>query len=211
MPLEVVPITTLHPHPSNYRSHPVDQIEHLAQSIREHGLYRNIVVACDGTILAGHGVVAALRTMGVEDVPVVRLPLSPTDPRALKILVGDNEIGHLAEIDDRELSELLKSINDEDVAGLLGTGYDERMLANLVYVTRPASEVASFDEAAEWVGMPEYDSEGESDIRLVMHFRSMEDRARFAQILGLTLLKSAKAAWWPPRDRETNAALRFEG
>lgn len=165
VPVEQVPLADLKPHPRNYREHPDDQIEHLAQSIRQNGFYRNIVVARDNTILAGHGVALAAGRLGMLEVPVVRLPIDPDCPAALKVLTGDNEIEHLAEQDDRLLSELLKEIKEVDLDGLLGTGYDEAMLANLVFVTRPAGEIEDFDEAAHWVGMPEY-HDGEEPLKL---------------------------------------------
>jgi len=61
---ETVPIHLLKPHPQNYRSHPADQLEHIKQSIREYGIYRNIVVAEEYTILAGPGVVTTKRRYG---------------------------------------------------------------------------------------------------------------------------------------------------
>jgi hypothetical protein len=208
--LETVTVSGLRPHPRNYRAHPDDQIDHLVESIREHGLYRNIVIARDGTILAGHGVVQAARKMGLESVPVYRLDLGPDDPRALKVLAGDNEIGHLGEIDDRALSEMLKEIKDTDLTGLLGTGYDEMMLTNLLFVTRPASEIQDFNEAAEWVGMPEYDA-GQLPLKVVVSFRNEEDRLEFARILGLTFTEKTRSTWWPARDREDVSSLRYEG
>lgn len=54
---EMIEIQTLKPHPRNYRTHPEDQIAHLIESISKHGFYRNVVIAKEGTILAGHGVV----------------------------------------------------------------------------------------------------------------------------------------------------------
>jgi hypothetical protein len=208
--LETVAIADLHPHPRNYRAHPDDQIDHLVESIREHGLYRNIVIARDGTILAGHGVVQAARTMGMEQVPVYRLDIDPNEPRALKVLAGDNEIGHLSEIDDRALSEMLKEIKDVDMDGLLGTGYDEMMLANLIFVTRPASEIADFNEAAEWVGMPEYER-GEGEIQVIVNFRDENDRAEFVRQTGLTLTKGGKSAWWPPKALQDKVSVKFMG
>jgi ParB-like chromosome segregation protein Spo0J len=107
---EVVAIADLKPHPKNYRAHPPDQLAHIAQSIREHGVYRNIVIARDGTVLAGHGVLEALKQLESTHATVVRLDIGPDDPRAIKVLTGDNEIGRLAEIDDRVLSELLSGL-----------------------------------------------------------------------------------------------------
>jgi hypothetical protein len=203
---ELVEITLLKPHPRNYRTHPEDQIAHLAQSIREHGLYRNIVVAEDWTILAGHGVVQAAESLGLEQVPVVRLAISAESPAALRLLAGDNEIAKLSFSDDRLLSELLKSLKENpieglDVDGLLGTGYDDMMLANLVLVTRPASEIPDFDAAAHWVGMPECNQEDSREpLKLIFAFSDATERERFAKTLGLTISdRRTISIHWPPK------------
>jgi hypothetical protein len=212
--VEWVDVALLKPHPSNYREHPADQIEHIKESIRENGLYRNIVVARENTILAGHGVTIAVREMGVLRVPVVRMDLAPDDPRALKILSGDNEISRLGIIDDRALSEMLKVIKDQSDNGLLGTGWDDMMLANLAFVTRPASEIKNFDAAAEWAGMPEYE-QGEETKRLIVTFRTEADRQRFITEKEITTTKSGNqadwTAWWPPREHSDLKSVKFEG
>ena len=183
------------------------------QSIREHGFYRNVIVANDGTVLAGHGVVAAAAELGIEVIPVVRLDISPDDPKALKILTGDNEIGRLAGIDDRALADLLRSINDTDIDGLLGTGYDEAMLANLVYVSRHADEIASRDDAAAWVGLPAFD-ELKHPYRIIVQIDTEEERDSFLELIGVERphrrLPNAWSVWWPPRGREDLSSLRFE-
>ena len=176
--IETVEIKTLKPHERNYRDHPDDQVDHIISSIKKNGVYRNIVVAKEYTILAGHGVVKALKKLKMKKAPVIRLNISPDSPQALKILTGDNEIGHLGLIDDRLLTELLKEIKEVDPDGLIGTGFDEMMLANIAMVTRNSSEIRNFEEAAEWLGMPEYDA-GEKEFRLTIKFMSMEDRRRF--------------------------------
>lgn len=207
--VELVPLSELRPHPRNYKEHPDDQIEHLMQSIKENGLYRNIVVARDGTILAGHGVVKAARKLSLTDVPVIRLDLDSDEPRALKVMAADNEVAHLAEVDDRALSELLKQVHDQDLTGLLGTGYDEMMLANLLMVTRSREEIADFDEAAEWVGMPGY-VRGPERFELHVFFESNSERLSFLEKNGLTLTHMGKSAWWPPRERDDVKSVRFE-
>lgn len=204
---EVVRIDDLRPHPRNYRTHPADQLEHLAASIREHGFYRNVVVARDNTILAGHGVVEAARMLGMVEAPVFRADVDPSDPAALRILAADNEIARLAEINDRALADVLRDLRQID--GLLGTGYDDAMLANLVLITRPSEEIPSLDAAAEWAGMPAYHGEREDPReRLTMQFASKEDRDRFVAELGLHVIKGP-AAWWPPRPSEDVGSLVF--
>lgn len=209
---ETVALDKLKPHPKNYKKHPKDQLEHIQQSLKQFGFYRNVVVARDNTILAGHGVVEAAILSGLKEAPVFRLDLDPNDPAALKVLTLDNELGKFAETDDRALTDLLKQISETDIAGLLGTGFDEKMLAALVMTTRPAAELADFDAAAEWVGMPEYEP-GEAQIKLVITFPSEADRAKFIADHGMRIDKKAGLTFgtrWPFSEREDVAGLRFE-
>src|SRR5262245_29411635 len=90
LPLEIVPLADLRPHPRNYQDHPDDQLAHLRSSLQTHGWYKNVVVADDNTILAGHGIIKAALQLGVTHAPVRRLPLTPDHPDALKLVVGDN-------------------------------------------------------------------------------------------------------------------------
>jgi len=157
-----------------------------------------------------------LNKMGRKRVPVYRLDVDSSSPRALKVLAGDNEIENLALQDDRALTELLKEINDAD--GLLGTGFDEMMLAALVMVTRPAGEIADFDAAAHWVGMPEYDA-GQQVLNVNIKFMSEEDRSDFLTKLGLNAKDVGRryskgrtwSMWWPIREELNDmASVRFE-
>ena len=213
-PTEIVALSELKEHPRNYREHPDDQLEHIAESLRIYGVYRNVVVARDNTILAGHGVVrAASKLLHMRTLPVIRLPIDSDSPAALKLLTGDNEIGHLGLIDDRILTELLKELHAN--GGLLGTGYDEQMLAALAMVTRPGSELADFEAASEWVGMPEY-STGADAIHMTIQFKTPAARARFAKKAGIdrsTVRESMQgkhwSAWWPAKKRADPASVKL--
>jgi hypothetical protein len=211
--LELVPLAQLRPHPENYRAHPEDQLEHLEYSLRHHGVYRNIVIARDGTILAGHGVVEAAQRVGLPAIAAQRMDLDPLEPDAIKILVGDNEIARLAIGDDRALTERLKQLAIADVNGLLGTGFDAQQLAALTFVTRPASEIQDKDAAAQWVGLPEYE-EGGSVLKLVISFLTEEDRQQFLELTHLRIDKNAikGTTWstrWPWTDYLDTASVRF--
>jgi len=211
--LEEVELSSLRPHPRNYRDHPEEELRHLERSLLEHGLYKNVVVAKDGTILAGHAVVEALLRLGFSTVPVVRLDVEPESKAALKVLAGDNEISHLAMPDDRALSELLKEIGEVDFDDLLGTGFDEIMLANLVFVTRPEREIEDFDAAKEWVGLPLYE-ETEKPLKLVVNFRNRMDFEEFISFLGLRPRRQERrtySVWWPAKEPDDLKSLKFEG
>lgn len=211
---EEVQLSQLKDHPRNYQEHPDDQLEHIMQSIKEHGVYRNVVIAKENTILAGHGVVKGARKLGLETIPVIRLDLDPNDPRALKVLIGDNEISHLSERDDRSLTNMLKEIYDFDTTELLGTGYDEMMLANLTYITRPVDEIATLDEAAEWVGLPEYEANSESSIKVIVTFRNESDRELFFQRLNNPTILAKNydtwSCWWPSKEPEDTTSVKFQ-
>lgn len=203
-------LDALKPHPRNYQAHPDDQLDHIITSIEQHGFYRNIVVAQDNTILAGHGVVQACKKMGRTRVPIIRLPLHPDDPRALKVLTSDNEINNLAEIDDRMLTEMLKEIMQED--NLAGTGFNEQQLSNLAMVTRPASEIANMDEAAEWIGLPGYIPEEGPQFQVLVSFKTETDRQEFAERLDIALSdRSKQSAWFPSVDRRDLESVRWTG
>jgi len=214
--VEVVPLTSLKAHPKNYRTHPEDQLAHIKASLQEHGFYRNIVVARDGTILAGHGVSEAAAALKIASVPIVRLDIDADDPRALKLLAGDNEIGKLAEVDDRALTELLKGLHEIDAGALLGTGFDAQMLAALTFVTRPADEIETMNAANEWLGLPSYD-EGDYQIKLVITFPDEKAREQYVSEMKLRIDKKVEAGahtWatrWPWTDRTDATAVRFEG
>lgn len=204
---EYVDVDELKPHPRNYRVHPDDQIRHLIESLDEHDFYKNIVVARDNTILIGHGIVLAARLKGIREIPVIRKDYDPDEPRAIKLLTADNELGNLAEVDDRLLTELLKEVHEQDPDGLLGTGFDEHMLAGLVLTTRTKQEIQDFDEAAEWVGMPDYD-EGKGDpIKLILSFETESDRQEVLDVLGIENTKKntgspTLSSWYPPKERQ---------
>jgi hypothetical protein len=201
---------TLTPHPRNYRKHPMSQLRHIIDSIETHGFYRNVVVSKDLVILAGHGVTEAALEMGLAKIPVITMDIDAEDPRAIKLLTGDNEIANLSEVNDRLLTELLKEIMGEQDLGLTGTGFDAEQLASLVMVTRPISEIKDKNEAAEWVGMPDWEVEP-APIKLIVSFANESDRSEFARIVGYNLTEKTTSVWFPPRTRDDNAGLKFEG
>lgn len=221
IPEEIVPVANLKDHPRNYVEHPPDEIAHIKASIKENSIYKNIVIAEDDTILAGHGVTQACKELGIKEVPVRRLPFPYDHPRALKVLAGDNEIRHLAEIDDRALTNILKDVGFNDPTALMGTGYDEMMVANLDAVTRPPDEIRPHNETDHWVGLPDYEA-AKVPFKVIIQCETDEDRQEFLEMIGakddpsytMVQTRVAISMWWPLRtvkaDRK-NAAWEEEG
>ena len=207
--MERVDIKSLKPHPRNYQEHPDDQLDHIIKSIEAHGFYRNIVVARDNTILAGHGVVKAATKMGKKRIPVIRLDIDADDPRALKVMTSDNEINNLADVDDRALTEMLREIMQDDTQGLTGTGFDAEQLAALTMVTRHKSEIEDKNAAAEWLGMPEFE-QADKVFKVVVNFESLEDRAAFAEYVGQKFTDKTNSIWFPFKEKRDIMSLKFD-
>lgn len=192
MNTELMKPEDLTPHPMNYRVHPPEQIRHLAKSIQDNGLYRHVVIAEDNTILAGHGVWQACQFLGMTEIPVYRLPLSPDSPQALKVLTGDNGIGVLAVQDDWALAQLLQDIQGVD--DLLGTGFNENSLADLLFHSRPEDDEEGDDVQSIWNEMPEFSQDEIAPYHsLKVHFKTASDLLAFAELMGQTVTN--KTAW----------------
>jgi ParB-like chromosome segregation protein Spo0J len=85
------PVGTLRPDPRNARTHPKQQVDQIAASIRQFGFVNPILADPDGRIIAGHGRFMAAKAMGLAEVPTIYVPgLSEPQKRALRI--ADNKI-----------------------------------------------------------------------------------------------------------------------
>lgn len=89
--IEMIPLAALKPWRRNARTHSKKQIRQIADSIREFGFTNPVLIDGSGTILAGHGRVAAARLLDIDAVPCVRLEhLSPAQKRAY--VLADNKL-----------------------------------------------------------------------------------------------------------------------
>ena len=200
-----ISIDKIKPHPRNYKIHPPEQLEHLQQSIKENGIYRNILVANDFTILAGHGIVEAAKLLGLTSVPILRLDLPPNSTKSIKILTADNEVTHLAETNMREMSELLKELLVED--DLLGTGYDKDKIENLLMVSRSKDEVKKLEDE-DWGNYMDFQAV-KPNPKLIINFENEKDREDFAKFIGAELTDKTKYIWWPFKEKNKFAHLNY--
>ena len=116
--LEHIPPDRLKPWPGNARTHSKKQLRQIADSIRNFGFTNPILIDEAGTILAGHGRVAAAKAMGCSTVPCRRIEnMSPAQKRAY--VLADNKLALNAGWDDEilaiELQGLLESDTDIDI------------------------------------------------------------------------------------------------
>ena len=126
--VEMVRVDDLKPHPKNPRLHPESAMAALVQSIQRFGWTNPVLVDAEGYILAGHARVMAAKRLGLQEVPVIRLPLS--GPAAEAYLVADNRITELGQWDEGLLAELFAELEQHGV-DLAWTGFEEAELERI--------------------------------------------------------------------------------
>ena len=132
---KIVPIDTLIAHRRNYRNHPDAQISQLETSYRRFGQFRSVVARDndDGTytLLAGHGIVEAMRRENVVNVRIDALPSSISEDDAIGIMIADNNLNTLAVDDSEALAALLQEQQNAGYA-LEGLGSDDESLRQML-------------------------------------------------------------------------------
>ena len=129
MQVKTVKISELRPHPKNPRVHPDSAIEKLVRSIKEFGWTNPILVSADGYILAGHARLKAAEKAGIEEVPVIYLPLEGAKAEAY--LIADNRLQDETDWDLPKLKDLLLEL-DTGEFDLELTGFDMDEIEDLM-------------------------------------------------------------------------------
>ena len=116
------PIEALAPWARNARTHSKKQIRQMADSIRKFGFTNPVLIDEAGTILAGHGRVAAAKLLGMTEVPCLRIEYMSEDEKRAYVL-ADNKLALSAGWDEdllaAELGALASADLDFDV-GVIG-------------------------------------------------------------------------------------------
>lgn len=116
----MVGIEFVTPYEKNAKQHPKDQVEKIANSIREFGFNQPIVTDKDGVIIVGHGRYQAALSLGLVEVPVVKVSLNTDQANAYRL--ADNKLNE-SEWDMALVIEELKTL-DENLIDLTGFSKD---------------------------------------------------------------------------------------
>lgn len=124
------PLDRLRAYARNPRTHSDEQVAQIAASIVEFGWTNPVLVAGDGTVIAGHGRLEAARRLGLDAVPVLVLDhLSEAQRRAY--VIADNKLALNAGWNEELLAAELHALNGEGF-DLALTGFDEAELDRLM-------------------------------------------------------------------------------
>lgn len=113
--VQEVSLKKIRPYERNAKKHDAEQVEKIAESIKEFGFISPCLIDADFNLIAGHGRLMAAMKLGLESVPCVFVEgLSESQRRAY--ILADNRIGELATWD---MDLVFDELND-----LLGSGFD---------------------------------------------------------------------------------------
>lgn len=145
----LVPVESIHVHPRNARQGDVGAV---AESIIENGFYGECVVqASTGSIAIGNHRYLAAVQLGMTVVPA--LVVDVDDDTALRWMLADNRASDLAAYDDNALAELLVEVREHSERALVGTGFDDdaldQLLADLSTEIRPTSSATTVGERTQ--------------------------------------------------------------
>lgn len=108
MQIEYIPVDCIQPYERNAKKHPPEQVEQIANSIREFGFKQPLVVDAKNVLVIGHGRLMAAKLLEMVEVPCVRADdLTPEQIKALRL--ADNKLNESAwdfDLLDTELAEL---------------------------------------------------------------------------------------------------------
>lgn len=113
--LEIIykPIKQLKPYKKNAKKHPKEQVEKIANSIKEFGFTQPVIVDKDNCVVAGHGRILGAKKAGLKEVPTVALE-SLTEEQIKAYRLVDNKLNESQweyDLLDKELETLAEDID----------------------------------------------------------------------------------------------------
>lgn len=145
--IEQIDPDRLRPWPRNARTHSKKQVRQIADSIRTFGFTNPVLIDEDGTILAGHGRVAAAKLMGRATVPCLRLS-EMTQAQKRAYVLADNKLALNAGWDEELLALELGVLLGTELEFDLGvTGFSIPEIDSLIEGLNPEEAGDPADEA----------------------------------------------------------------
>ena len=137
--------------PRNPRHHPSKQIKQIAKSIETFGFIVPVLLDSTATVVAGHGRLAAAKTLKMDRVPTLQLD-HLTDAQIKAFLIADNRLTENAEWDETLLAQHFKELADLNLDfSLETTGFEMAEIDLMIDGLAPASdqEMDAADEVPE--------------------------------------------------------------
>ena len=116
-------IKELKPYKKNAKKHPKEQVERIANSIKEFGFTQPVIIDRNNCVVAGHGRILGAKKAGLKQVPTVMLEdLTEEQIKAYRLV--DNKLNE-SEWDYSLLDEELENLTEDIDMDLFGFEFDE--------------------------------------------------------------------------------------
>lgn len=106
---QYIKISELKPYENNARTHSIEQIEAICNSIKEFGFINPVIIDENDMILVGHGRIEAAKVLGIDEAPYRRVTNLTEDQKRAYIL-ADNKLSDLGGWDEELLAQELEEI-----------------------------------------------------------------------------------------------------
>jgi ParB-like chromosome segregation protein Spo0J len=106
-------LSEIEPYNQNARSHSINQIRQIANSIEEFGFTNPILIDGNKGVIAGHGRLYAAKLLEMKQVPCVELSHLTEDQKRAYV-IADNQIALNADWDFEILKEELEALKHSD-------------------------------------------------------------------------------------------------
>lgn len=113
----------LHFNPNNARTHSKHQIRQIAESIRVFGWTTPVLIDANNQIIAGHGRAQAARSLGITEVPTIRLD-QLTKEQVRAYVLADNKLAENAGWDREILAIEFQELLALDCLDITVTGFE---------------------------------------------------------------------------------------
>lgn len=112
--IEYVSVDNLKAYERNARTHSDEQVQQVAESIKEFGFTNPVLIDENNELIAGHGRTMAAKSIGMKEVPAIRLKgLTAAQKKALRI--ADNQLALNAGWDEELLRIELGELQELDL------------------------------------------------------------------------------------------------
>ena len=116
-------IKELKPYKKNAKKHPKEQVERIANSIKEFGFTQPVIIDSNNCVVAGHGRILGAKKAGLKQVPTVMLEdLTEEQIKAYRLV--DNKLNE-SDWDFSLLDEELGMLSEDIDMELFGFEFDE--------------------------------------------------------------------------------------
>lgn len=173
------PIKELKPYKKNAKKHSKEQVEQIANSIKEFGFTQPVIIDKHNSVVAGHGRILGAKKAGLKQVPTVCLEdLTEEQIKAYRLV--DNKLNE-SEWDVELLNEELEELFDSDI-NMSDFSFKRTMIDELEEEIEVEKDVKAEVPFTRYVD--------ENTQYVVLKFNNTRDWNHISSILGLKTVKA---------------------